>query len=67
MNRNDLIRDLRKYARKNELKLSVDEKSGKGSHYLVKLGTEWTTIQNDLNPHRIERILKQLRIRMDDL
>lgn len=62
MRRNDLIRALRVYARKRNIAFWVDEKKGKGSHYRVKVGNELTTIQSDLNPSRIQRILKQLRI-----
>lgn len=62
MNREGLIRALRKYARKNDLFFAVDKKKGNGSHYIVRLGTEWTTVQSELTPGRIERILKQLAV-----
>ena len=62
MNREQLIRALRKHARKKGIAFSVDTKRGNGSHYLVEVGKERTTLQSDLNPDRIERALKQLKI-----
>lgn len=62
MNREGLIRALRKYARKNDVFFEVDKKKGNGSHYFVRLGSNWTIIQSDLTPGRIERILKQLEV-----
>ena len=62
MNREQLIRALRKYARKRDIPFSVDTKKGNGSHYIVQVGSERTTVQSDLNPGRIERALKQLKI-----
>jgi hypothetical protein len=67
MNREQLIRALRKYARKRGLVFVVDTKKGSGSHYRVKLGTEITTVQSELNPGRIERLLKQLKVDPADL
>lgn len=67
MNRDQLIRALRKYARKNGLVLEVDTKKGKGSHYRVKLNGKVTTIQSDLNPGRVERALKPLGLSPADL
>ena len=67
MNREQLIRALRRYARKRELTFTVDTKKGSGSHYRLRLGDALTTIQSDLNPGRIERILKQLEIEPGDL
>lgn len=61
-NRDGLIRALRKYARKRELRFEVDKTKGKGAHYKVVVGSNWTTVQSDLTPGRIERILKQLEI-----
>jgi predicted RNA binding protein YcfA (HicA-like mRNA interferase family) len=46
---------------------SVDTKRGKGAHFRVRLGDRITTVQSDLNPGRIERILKQLNIAPADL
>lgn len=62
MNRDQLLRKLRKFARKNGLFYEEDKGRGKGGHYIVRMGDHWTTVQSDLNPLRIERILKQLNI-----
>ncbi len=67
MNRNQLIQALRKYARQKDIPFDLDKKKGKGSHYWVKVGAEFTTVQSDLNPGRIERLLKQLKVDPDDL
>jgi hypothetical protein len=67
MNREKLIRGLRSYARKNNLIFEVDKESGKGSHYLVRLGDNWTVLQKDLNPFRVERVLKQLGLTLRDM
>jgi hypothetical protein len=40
----------------------VDASKGKGSHYWVRLGAEASTVQSSLNPGRIERVLKQLKV-----
>lgn len=62
MNREQLIRALRKYARKQGLPFDLDTTKGNGSHYTVQVGSERTTIQSKLTPGRIERVLKQLKI-----
>lgn len=62
MNREQLIRELRKYARDNDLSFEVDTRRGKGSHYLVSLGDRTTTIQSDINEGRAKRIRKQLGV-----
>ena len=68
MNRDQLIRALRKYVRKRGMEpFIVDTKKGSGSHYRIRLGSEVTTVQSDLNPGRIERILKQLKVNPADL
>jgi len=67
VNRDGLIRALRKYARRRGLAFDLDTKKGSGSHYRLRVGDHVTTVQKDLNPGRIERVLKQLRIRRTDL
>lgn len=67
MNRDQLVRALRRYCRKREIPLSVDKKKGNGSHYRVKVGDKVSTLQMELNPGRIERFLKQLAIDPADL
>ncbi|GJE03593.1 hypothetical protein [Methylobacterium isbiliense] len=67
MTRDQLIRSLRTYARKRALPFDEDRKKGKGSHYRVRVGGKVTTIQSELNPNRIARILKQLGVDPADL
>lgn len=67
MNRDQLIRALRKYARHKGIAFDLDTKKGKGSHYWVQVGDQFTTVQHDLNPGRIERVLKQLKVDRADL
>lgn len=67
MNRDQLIQALRKLARKRDVHFELDMKKGKGSHYRVEFGSNWTTIQHDLNPGRIRRILRQLDIEPEDI
>lgn len=67
MKRDALIRALRKYARKQGLTLLVDEGSGKGSHYRVRLGEAVTTIQSgELSPFHVDRICRQLKVNPAD-
>lgn len=60
--RDQLIQALRRYCKKNGISFEVDRKKGKGSHYWVRVGDRATTVQQQLNPGRIERILKQLGV-----
>jgi hypothetical protein len=62
MNREQFIRALRKLARERGVFFEVDKKSGKGSHYRVQFEGGLSTVQDKLNPERIQRILKQLEI-----
>ena len=67
MNRDALIRILRKLARKRRVLFEVDKKKGKGSHYWVMFDDKITMVQDKLNPGRIERVLKQLELTRADL
>jgi hypothetical protein len=63
MNRDDLIRELRKHARKNGLHFAVIPGRGKGSHYRVELGNRWTMVQSgEFTPTMARRIRKQLGV-----
>ena len=57
-----MIRELRKYARKNGLAFELDTRKGKGSHYIVTLGDKTTTVQSEINEPRAVRIRKQLGV-----
>ena len=51
MKREDLIRDLRRFARKNGLAFALLKDRGKGLHYTVKVGDRTTTVQSgELKP-----------------
>lgn len=67
MTREQLIQSLRRYARKQKIAFEVDTKKGDGSHYRVTLGTKVSTLQQKLNPGRIQRFLKQLGVDPADL
>ena len=63
MKRDDLIRALRRYARKTGSPFDLDEGKGKGSHYAVRLGGKFSTVQSgELSPFHVKRICKQLGI-----
>lgn len=63
MKREDLIRELRKMARKADLHFAVIPGRGKGSHYRVEFGGRWTTIQSgELTPLMVRRIKEQLGV-----
>ncbi|MGF3022654.1 hypothetical protein ACQVP2_07480 [Methylobacterium aquaticum] len=63
MKRDALIRDLRRYARNNNLDFELFKRKGNGSHYLVKVGDKLTTIQyGELDPFKVKRICEQLNI-----
>jgi hypothetical protein len=67
MNREDLIRALRKYCRKRGLAFEIDTKRGKGAHYLITVGDRRTTLQSQMNAHIIRLALKQLAVNYEDL
>lgn len=63
MKREALIRDLRRYAKENNLVFEVDKAAGKGSHYRVTLGEHRTTVQSgELTPLLVKRIRDQLKV-----
>jgi hypothetical protein len=67
MNRDQLIPAIRQLARKRNIHFLLDTSKGKGSHYRIEFGAKWTTVQHDLNPGRIQRILRQLDIDPADI
>jgi len=67
VNRDQLVRALRRYCRKRGISIAVDKKKGNGSHYRITVADRISTLQMDLNPGRIERFLKQLGIDPADL
>jgi hypothetical protein len=67
MNRRQVIKALAAYAKENGLEFEVDVQHGKGSHYWVRLGSRVTTVQHELTPGKVDRLCKQLGIRLRDL
>ena len=63
MTREALIRELRKWARKNGVHFEVSEDRGKGSHSRVELGLKTTIIKSgELRPGYVALIKKQLGV-----
>lgn len=63
MKREQLLRELRKLARKNDVSFEVYEDHGKGSHYRVKYDGRSTTVKSgELKPGYVQLIKKQLGI-----
>lgn len=63
MKREQLLRELRKYARDQHLELEIFEDKGKGSHYRVKFNGKMTTIKSgELTPSYVRLVKKQLGI-----
>ena len=63
MKRDQLIRELRKFARKQGKPFEVFKGDGKGAHYRVTLDGKITTIKSgEMTPLYVEIIKKQLGI-----
>ena len=62
MNREKLIKEIKKEAKAKNLKFQIDKKAGKGSHYIVKVGNKTTTIPKTLYPIIVKAIKQQLRL-----
>lgn len=63
MKRDALIRELRKLARDKGMAFEVFTNKGKGSHYRVRFGDRFTTIQSgELTPFHVRRIKDQLGV-----
>jgi len=64
LKREALLRGLRALARKQNIEFEIFTNKGKGSHYRIRFGDKETTVQSgELNPHKVNRIKKQLGIR----
>jgi len=63
LKREALLRELRALARKQNIEFEIFTNKGKGSHYRIRFGDKETTVQSgELNPHKVNRIKKQLGI-----
>jgi hypothetical protein len=68
LKRDDLIRSLRRYARKRGFPFDLDKTGGKGGHYRLRVGDRITTVQSgELTPFHVTRICKQLAIDPADI
>ncbi|PLX36960.1 MAG: hypothetical protein C0605_07780 [Hyphomicrobiales bacterium] len=64
MTREQLIKTLKKEARKAGVRFEIDTKKGKGSHYRVKYGNRVSTIQSgELSPLHVKTIRRQLGLK----
>jgi hypothetical protein len=61
MKREQLLRLLRREARKAKVEFRVEKAEGKGSHYRVYLGSRVTTIKSgELKPGYVKLVCRQL-------
>ena len=61
MKREALLRELRRFARRNGMEIEVDRQGGKGSHYRVRMNGRVSTVQSgELTPFHVRRIKSQL-------
>ena len=68
MNRDALLRDLRRYGKKNGLAVSFDAGRGKGGHGVVTVGERSTVVKSgELSNVYAQLILKQLGLPKDAL
>jgi len=63
LQREALIRELRKLAKAMDQEFEVETNKGKGSHYRVRLGSKFTTLKSgELTPNYVRLIKKQLGV-----
>lgn len=71
MTRDELIRRLRRIAKKRGLRFEVDREHGKGSHWVIRLGTNMQPVpqasSGDLRTGTLRGILRGLGLRPRDL
>ena len=68
MNRNDLVRKLKKLARKNGIDCSFDTASGKGGHGMLYWNGKKTIIPSgEIKTGTLSAILKQIQVDKEDL
>ena len=61
MTRAQFLARLRRYARRQNLDLTIEEGRGKGSHITVALGDARTIVKSgELRPGYVQAVLKQL-------
>jgi hypothetical protein len=63
-----LIKQIRRWAKDNNVSFEVDEIKGKGSHVRVFVGERSTIIKHgELSPAYVDLVLKQLGIPKDEI
>lgn len=71
MTRDDLIRRLRRIAKERGLRFDIDREHGKGSHWMVRLGTNRQPVpqtrSGDLRRGTLHNILRGFGLRLRDL
>jgi hypothetical protein len=68
MKREQFLSRLRRWCRKNGLRVDVDTKQGKGSHYIVRVDGQKTIVQSgELTPKHVHTLLTQLGLPPDAL
>ena len=71
MTRDELIRRLRRLARRRGLAFEVARERGKGGHWSVRFGENWQPIPQskgrDLKPGTLQAILREFGLRLRDL
>jgi len=66
----ELIRRLRRHARRVGIPLRVDESRGKGSHARIYFGTAFTTVpdrRKEIGPGLLRKMLRDLGLNLKDL
>lgn len=64
--REQLIKGIRAWCRKNDVPFALNKQGGKGSHCKVTVGERWTIVQSGtLLPRHIDAVLRQLGIPKD--
>lgn len=59
MKRDALIRELRKEARKAGLLFEIVTKQGKGSHYIIRIGSKMSTLKSGEITRKMEKIIRK--------
>ncbi|MXZ47548.1 MAG: type II toxin-antitoxin system HicA family toxin [Chloroflexi bacterium] len=68
MNDRELVRRLRRYARRREVNFEYSSRRGKGSHGRIRLGEYWTTVpRGEIPTGTLAAMLRDLRVDRRDL
>jgi mRNA interferase HicA len=70
MTGNELIKRLKKVAKKRDLAFRLDRKRGKGSHFTLYFGKKYTVMKdrtNEIGPGLLKKILDNLGLTREDI